>query len=128
MIFIPSQFIIPFFVLMGAIILVCLIIMIVQKRKSSQEKSLVRVVSKRDEQIRGMAKGTTRNVTTFQRIDSGEEFDFTIPPGIHEFINPGDECLLYYTALKGKPAWFRAISRDGVMIGAMKGFKEEPNK
>jgi len=112
MIIIPSQFVIPFFILMGAVIVVCGIILLINKRGSTQERTRVRVIAKTQEQIKGMAKGTMRNVTTFETLDTGQEIKLTLPPGVHETVFEGETGLLDYTAIRGKPAFFTRFASD----------------
>ena len=112
MIIIPSQFIIPFFILMGAIILVCAIIMIVNKRGSTHERNHVRVIAKSQEQIKGMAKGTMRNITIFETLDTAKEIKMVLPPGIHETVIEGETGQLEYTAIRGNPAFFKGFVSD----------------
>jgi len=112
MIIIPSQLIVPFFILMGVVILVCVIIMIINKRGSTHERTHVRVVAKTQEQIKGMAKGTMRNVTIFEILDTAKEIKMVVPPGINEIVLEGETGFLEYTAIRGKPAYFKGFTHD----------------
>jgi len=112
MIIIPSQFVVPFFIIMGVVILVCGIKLFIDKRNSTHESVRARVVTKTQVQIKGMAKGTTRNITTFEVLDTGTEIKLTLPPGYHEHLHEDDTGLLEYTAIKGKPAFFKSFTDD----------------
>jgi len=112
MIFIPSQFVIPFFAIMGAIILFCAIKMLLDKRNTTHESIRVVVKGKAEEQIWGMAKGTMRTVTIFEAVDTGMEIKLVLPPGYHEHLHEDDTGLLEYSAIKGDPAFFKVFTCD----------------
>jgi len=112
MIIIPSQLFVPFLIVIGVVVLICGIMMIVTKRGSTHERVHVRAKAKMQEQIKLMAKGTMQNVTIFEALDTAKEIKMVLPPGVYETVREGETGLLEYTAVMGKPTYFKAFTPD----------------
>ena len=113
MIFIPSQLVISFFILLGVVILFCGVMMIINKFGTTQERANVRVVRKSQEQIKMMAKGTMQNIAIFEILDNAKEIKMVLPQGVYETVVEGETGLLEYSAIRGKPTYFKTFTSNG---------------
>jgi len=104
MIFIPSQLIVPFFVIMGLVIVVAGFLWFRESRNSEPTSSRVKVVSKGHEHNKTMKMDF--DVFTFQHLSDGTEFQMSLGAGRHPEIAVGVIGTLEYVAVKGKPKYF----------------------
>ena len=101
---IPSQFVIPFFVISGFIILTVAGLWFRESRKSTPTVSRVKVVSKRHkyDKITKM----DFDVFTFRHLSDGIEFEMSLREGYNPEIEVGIIGTLEYVAVKDKPKYF----------------------
>jgi hypothetical protein len=104
MILIPSQFFIPFLILMVIAFLVTGAFWIREKRSSKPTSSRVKVISKGHEHVK-LSK-MDFDVFTFQHLSDGEEFEMSLLAGRSPEITVGRIGTLEYVAVKGKPKYF----------------------
>ena len=104
MVLIPSHFIIPFFVILGLVILVSGAMWFRESRNSTRTKSRVKVVSKTHKHNK--AAKMDFDVFTFQHLSDGIEFEMSLLAGRDPEIEVGVIGTLEYTAVKGKPKYF----------------------
>ena len=112
MIFIPSQFVVPFFIILGVVILVCGIMMIISKFGTKHESAHVRAVTKSQEQIKMMAKGTMQNIIIFETLDTGKKLKMVLPQGAYDTVLEGETGLLEYAAIRGIPTYFKSFTKS----------------
>ena len=112
MIFIPSQFLIPFFVIMGLGMLVCGFIWFRESRGSKPASSHVKVMSKGHKHNKMMQMDF--DVFTFQHLSDGTEFEMSLVAGRNPEIVVGETGTLEYVAVRGKPKYFTRFISETV--------------